>query len=139
MQSLIRFVFLVIVGTVCLTTNSLAELRVCNDVNSAVGISIGYKKDGVWTTQGWWEIQPNSCQLIIDEPLTNRFYYLYAETQNKGLSWEGSIPMCIQDDVFTIEGMNDCFARGLQRVGFQEYDTLHQSSWTIRINNIVNH
>ena len=41
--------------------------------------------------------------------------------------------MCVAEREFKIAGVNDCFARGFQRAGFQEYDTGEQSSWMVQL------
>ncbi|WP_370931377.1 DUF1036 domain-containing protein [Bartonella sp. DGB1] len=117
---------------------AMAKLRICNDSSMTIGVALGYKKDQTWTSQGWWSLDPNECKTIIEEPLDNRFYYLYAENKNKTSQWNGPIPMCISDEKFIIENVDNCFVRGFQRAGFQEYDTQQQTSWTIRLNDIQN-
>jgi hypothetical protein len=41
--------------------------------------------------------------------------------------------MCVADKEFKISGVNDCFARGFQRAGFQEYDTGEQENWMVQL------
>ena len=41
--------------------------------------------------------------------------------------------MCIAEKEFKISGVQDCFARGFQRAGFQEYDTGEQASWMVQL------
>jgi uncharacterized membrane protein len=41
--------------------------------------------------------------------------------------------MCVAEKEFKIAGVNDCFARGFQRAGFQEYDTGEQASWMVQL------
>ena len=57
----------------------------------------------------------------------------YAEDAEKGGRWDGAINMCVAEKEFKINGVNDCFARGFQRAGFQEYDTGEQSSWMVQL------
>jgi len=56
-----------------------------------------------------------------------------AEDAERGALWEGPVKMCIAEKEFKIAGTNDCFARGYQRAGFQEYDTGQQSSWMVQL------
>ena len=50
-----------------------------------------------------------------------------------GGRWAGDINMCVADNEFRIVGVEDCFARGFQRVGFKEYDTGRQGSWMVQL------
>ena len=80
-----------------------------------------------------WHIDGSSCKTLIEGPLTSRYYYLYAEDAQGGGRWEGKVNMCVAEKEFRITGVQDCFARGFQRSGFQEYDTGEQSSWMVQL------
>ncbi len=96
-----------------------ADFRVCNKTASRVGIAIGYKADHDWTTEGWWTIDADNCATILAGPLVGRYYYMYAVDYDQGGVWGGnSAYLCTQEKEFTIEGVNDCVARGYQRTGF---------------------
>ena len=41
--------------------------------------------------------------------------------------------MCTRDKEFTIQGIEDCLARGYDRTGFFEVDTGEQRSWTVQL------
>jgi uncharacterized membrane protein len=110
-----------------------ADFRVCNATQSLVGVSIGYRAQAGWVTEGWWHVEGSSCETLIEGPLSSRYYYLYAEDAERGGRWEGPVSMCIADGEFKIAGTGDCFARGFQRAGFQEYDTGEQSSWMVQL------
>lgn len=111
-----------------------AELRVCNKTTSRIGIAIGYRAPKDWTAEGWWTIDADSCVTLLAGTLTNRYYYMYAVDYDQGGEWGGkSAFMCTRDKEFTIEGVNNCVARGFQRTGFYEIDTGSQQSWTIEL------
>ena len=111
-----------------------ADLRVCNKTSSRVGVAIGYKADKDWTTEGWWTIGSESCETLLSGALSGRFYYMYAVDYDQGGEWSGrSAYLCTQDKEFTIEGADECVARGYQRTGFYEIDTGGQRSWTIEL------
>ena len=114
-------------------TAARADFRVCNATQSLVGVGIGYRAKAGWVTEGWWHIEGSSCKTLIEGPLSSRFYYLYAEDAERGGRWDGDINMCVADKEFKIAGVNDCFARGFQRAGFQEYDTGEQASWMVQL------
>ena len=110
-----------------------ADFRVCNATQSLVGVSIGYRAQAGWITEGWWHIEGSTCKTLIEGPLASRYYYLYAEDAERGGRWDGPINMCVAEKEFKIAGVNDCFARGFQRAGFQEYDTGEQASWMVQL------
>ncbi|MNL82946.1 hypothetical protein D3C87_2104640 [compost metagenome] len=41
--------------------------------------------------------------------------------------------MCVAENEFKIVGVEDCFARGYQQMGFKEYDTGRQGSWMVQL------
>jgi uncharacterized membrane protein len=61
-----------------------------------------------------------------------RYYHLY-ESAERGGRWDGPVNMCVAEKEFKISGVSDCFARGFQRQGFQEYDTGEQASWMVQL------
>lgn len=114
------------------TATAHADFRVCNATQNLVGVSIGYRAKAGWVTEGWWHIEGSTCKTLIEGPLSSRYYYLYAEDADRGGRWEGPVSMCVAEREFKIAGAGDCFARGFQRAGFQEYDTREQASWMVQ-------
>ncbi len=134
-QLTIALLFAVVVAAAHLSTASTAqaELRLCNKTPVQVGIAIGYKNDATWVSEGWWNLEAESCQVVVDGPLPSRFYYLYALDYEEGGAWGGTAFMCTHDKEFTIEGTADCVARGYERRGFVEVDTGDKLSWTVQL------
>lgn len=120
-------------GVVALPGSAKADFRVCNATQSLVGVAIGYRASTGWITEGWWHVDGSTCKTLIEGPLASRYYYIYAEDAERGGRWEGPISMCVAEREFKIAGVNDCFARGFQRAGFQEYDTGEQTSWMVQL------
>lgn len=112
---------------------ALADFRVCNATQTLVGVAIGYRAKSGWVTEGWWHVDASTCKTLIEGPLASRYYYIYAEDAERGGRWDGPINMCVAEKEFKIAGINDCFARGFQRVGFAEYDTGEQTSWMVQL------
>ncbi|MBJ3776824.1 DUF1036 domain-containing protein [Acuticoccus mangrovi] len=110
-----------------------AELRLCNKTPVQIGIAIGYKSHQDWVSEGWWNLEADSCQVVVDGPLPSRYYYLYALDYEEGGAWGGTAFMCTHDKEFTIEGTGDCVARGYERRGFVEVDTGDKLSWTVQL------
>jgi len=110
-----------------------ADFRVCNSTQGFIGVAVGYPVETGWVSEGWWHIGEASCKTVIEGPLSARFYYLYAEDVSGKGRWDGAIPMCGQTSKFRIEGLDNCFARGFQKFGFQEIDTQNQSNWMVEL------
>ncbi len=115
-----------------------ADLKLCNNTDSRVGVALGYKDKDGWATEGWWTIPPQSeapknCMPLLKGDLIARYYYVFAVDYDKGGSWGGKSMMCTRDKVFTIRGIEDCEARGYTRTGFFEVDTDEQGDWTVSL------
>ena len=110
-----------------------ADFRVCNGTQNLVGVAIGYRAEEGWTTEGWWQVPASTCATLIEGELQSRYYYLYAEDAARGGRWTGEVNMCVAENEFKIVGVQDCFARGYQRMGFKEYDTGRQGSWMVQL------
>ena len=87
------------------TTDAFAELRLCNKTPVQVGIAIGYRSNEEWISEGWWNLDAESCQVVVDGPLPSRYYYLYAIDYEEGGAWGGTAFMCTSDKEFTINGI----------------------------------
>ncbi len=110
-----------------------AELKLCNSTSSRIGVAIGYKDKDGWVSEGWWNVDSQSCALLIQDKLRARFYYVYAFDYDKGGEWGGTINMCTHDVEFTIKGIDNCEGRGFKRSGFFEVDTQEQVDWTVKL------
>ena len=110
-----------------------AELKLCNSTSSRIGVAIGYKDKDGWVSEGWWNVDSQSCALLIQDKLRARFYYVYAFDYDKGGEWGGSINMCTNDVEFTIKGIDNCDGRGFKKSGFFEVDTQEQTDWTVKL------
>ncbi len=108
-------------------------LRLCNRTASRVGVAIGYKDKRHWVTEGWWNINRDTCETLVVGALVSRYYYVYAIDYDHGGVWGGKALMCTRDKMFTIQGIEDCVARGYERNGFFEVDTGEQRSWTVQL------
>jgi uncharacterized membrane protein len=115
------------------TASAAADFRLCNNTGSRVGISLGYKENEGWTTEGWWNLSARTCETLLRGSLVARFYYIYAVDYDRGGEWSGQAFMCTRDKEFTIRGTDDCLARGYDRAGFFEVDTGEQPSWTVQL------
>src|ERR1700722_11246038 len=81
-----------------------ADFRLCNNTSSRVGISVGYKENEGWSTEGWWNLSARSCETLLRGILVARFYYIYAIDYDHGGEWSGQAFMCTREKEFTIKG-----------------------------------
>jgi uncharacterized membrane protein len=110
-----------------------ADLKLCNTTSSRIGVAIGYQDTNGWTTEGWWNVAPQTCETLYKGALSSRFYYLHALDYDRGGEWAGKSVMCTTDKSFTIRGVQDCGRRGYKGTGFFEVDTQESKDWTIRL------
>lgn len=110
-----------------------ADLQVCNNTKSLVGVAVGYRTKKDWMVEGWWRIPADVCTSIIEGDLPSRYFYLHAEDADTGGRWRGPVFMCTSNKQFKIQGLKDCFARGFERTGFFEVDTGDQKNWQVRL------
>lgn len=115
------------------SNTALADLKVCNQTKSRVGIAIGYKSSTKWTSEGWWNLKPGACDKILKGELNGRFYYIHAVDYDQGGSWSGKAFLCTRDTLFTITKAGDCVKRGYRQTGFFEVDTGNESDWTVNL------
>ncbi|MEM8877022.1 MAG: DUF1036 domain-containing protein [Pseudomonadota bacterium] len=110
-----------------------ADLRVCNSTESLIGVAIGYHDGRAWVSEGWWNVDRNSCRILLEGDLISRFYYVYAIDYDKGGEWSESFTLCTEDKEFVIRGADRCEERGFHANGFMEVDTGEQRSWTVQL------
>ena len=114
-------------------TPARADLKLCNNTPSRVGVALGYKDKKGWASEGWWNIGPNACETLIKGDLIARFYYVFAVDYVKGGSWGGKNMMCTREKLFTIRGIKQCKERGYSKTGFFEVDTGEATDWSISL------
>lgn len=123
-----------LLGTVTLgVPEAQAEFRMCNKTAATIGVAVGYQIEKEWTTEGWWNLPANKCEVLVEGPLRSRYYYVYAIDYQNGGEWSGEAFMCTRERAFTIKGIADCVARGFERTGFYEVDTADKQSWTVQL------
>ena len=115
-----------------------ADLKLCNQTPSRVGVAVGYldpaQKDGKgWVTEGWWNVASKTCETLLKGTLQGRFYYVHAVDYDRGGEWAGSSFLCTADKKFTIKSVPDCPKEGYKRTGFFEVDTGESADWTVRL------
>ena len=107
-----------------------AELRVCNKSHTLVNVAVGANAGADFATEGWWTVTPGSCATPIRGALKSRFVYLYATDIDGADVLKGAVSMCVDRGRFKVQGIGDCWRRGLQAANFAEIDTLDSQEWT---------
>jgi uncharacterized membrane protein len=123
----------ILIGLAASTGPAAADFTLCNNTASRVGVAIGYKDAGGWTTEGWWNLPSRTCETLLKGNLVARYYYVYAVDYDRGGEWMGNAYMCTRDKEFTIRGISNCLPRGYDRTGFFEVDTGQQRAWTVQL------
>lgn len=123
----------VLLITAAFPSSAKAAVEFCNRLNAELEVSFGYiTTDGRWASKGWYQIPPNSCQIVhgADDIATvgnNAVYYYYASAfvGSSHLLWAGSKEdrntrdFCIANDIYdAIDGTTQCESRGLIRQSF---------------------
>jgi len=110
-----------------------ADFRMCNNTSNRVSIALAYTDGQGWVSEGWWNLKPTDCDVLLRGALAAQFYYVYAMDERGG-EWKGKAYMCTSDREFKIDGRQDCFVRGYDRTGFFEVDTGKDAkNWTVQL------
>jgi uncharacterized membrane protein len=101
---------------------ALAGLTICNETGKRQSVSIGLKTEGVWTSEGWWNLDDGECRMVVGGDLTQQYYYYRTEAKDWNFAGQGFF-FCTSPQEFTIPGQDDCAARGYDREEFRAIDT----------------
>lgn len=115
-------------------TPALADLKICNDTASRVGVAVGYRDvDGEPASEGWWTIASQTCEVLLRGAPPSRLIYVRAVDYDEGGGWAGTTQLCTQKKSFAIRGVRDCRQNGFLSEGFMEVDTGGSKQWTVRL------
>ena len=120
-----------VAGLIGFPATVAAQFSVCNQTFDVVNVAIGQFKYDAFETSGWWTVGPNQCANVIDEVLTARYVYAFAQDVFGRVILSGSVPMCVAPARFEIRGESDCLVRGYIEARFFEVDTLRTERWTL--------
>jgi len=98
--------------------SAYADFRMCNNTSNRVSVALAYTDGQNWTSEGWWNLKPSDCDVLLRGTLAAEFYYVYAMDERGG----------------EIDGRQDCYVRGYDRTGFFEVDTGKDArDWTVQL------
>lgn len=113
-----------------------AYLKVCNQTNGEkIDIAIAQRKEGVWTSEGWWSPAPNECWTIALGRYEGEVLY-YARSGGK--YWTSDNTFCInQQQAFNIpnsqrNSRNKC-PQGLVGVGMRPLRIGRGETYTLNL------
>ena len=98
-----------------------AGFEVCNSTPVAHQLSVAYRGDADWVSEGWWTIQPQECKLLVAGDLSVRYFYYRATAKKRSFVGERYM-FCTDSKAFTIAGKTDCQDRGFSRDSFSEVE-----------------
>ncbi len=104
-----------------MTGAAQASLEICNDTTALQSVSVGYETSDGWTSEGWWNVEPTECKIVIGGDLKDRYYYLRAEVKAGEFEGDGFY-FCTSPKEYLIVGDTDCVARDYDREDFIEID-----------------
>lgn len=114
-----------------------AGLEICNQTSERTSVAVGYSKDGVWTSEGWWNIAPNDCTTVVGGDLSKRYYYYHAYSNSS--NWGSQkYYFCTERSVFTIAGDKDCSSRGYTQSEFNQLDVGSNTQYTLNLTSSSN-
>jgi uncharacterized membrane protein len=105
--------------------------------------------DSAWRTVGWWRIEPNQCATVLGAAITNRYSYVYVESDlggrlsganvsfyvtNPAYSWEEYVQLhYTSGECFGSIGIGDfCTPEGYN-VLFKQIDTTSFTNFILNI------
>lgn len=105
-----------------LERNAEAGLRVCNDTQLPMGVTVSRATGDGWETRGWWRVAAGACAHAISAHITANETYVYAQLidgdQLRPLA-AGTERFCIAPARFTSEQRDNCENTGFEGALFR--------------------
>jgi len=89
-------------------------LTLCNRTHGRVWTAMARRRGEGWESRGWWQLGPGGCVRVLDEPLIQDVYYVYAALDGQdGARYlaAGGEPFCTSPARFAILGREQCDER----------------------------
>jgi uncharacterized membrane protein len=110
-----------------------AEFKVCNKTSEKVAVALGFRQQGIWMSQGWWNVEPARCATLLPGKLSETRYYLYADAKAHNWFMGGGFRFCAKNDEFKLTGNSNCLLQGAIALGFREVAVGKNASFTYEI------
>jgi uncharacterized membrane protein len=137
MKSLVKVVVFVVVASIAGVWPNVAEanLRFCNRTGATIHLAIAsVEKDAPGTstggdkgvrTEGWWNVEPNQCEIVSTIDAGNHWVYYYAHSGDS--RWAGNALLCITSGRFDtgarFKREGDRCQAGYRLQGFRRIET----------------
>jgi uncharacterized membrane protein len=118
-------------------------LTLCNRTPHLIWAATAQLRNDRFQSRGWARVPADECTQVLNESLSDRFYFYYAEAvtdagrlvreAGRAKIWAGERMLCTKPTRFAIEGEENCLARGYNMHGFKKIDTGAARRWTINL------
>lgn len=110
-------------------------LDICNDSSSRIFGALAVQENGIWTSRGWWPVDPGSCVKPYDQTLVGTQAHVYALQEvmdengealpDRRLRSETVTPsqFCIAESRFSALGNENCLDKGYAIANFRPIAT----------------
>lgn len=122
---------LAFIACLCVAAPALADFSLCNRTEHEASVAIAFRKDNMWTSVGWWVLEPGVCETLVMGTLLKSSYFVHAIHHDVGGSWQGAEPFCVDKGSFTVKGRENCEERGLMTREFFEVETNSATNWSL--------
>ncbi len=112
---------------------STSGLTLCNRTPKVIWTAYGREMQGKLQSRGWYRLQPEQCEKVIKERLSEPLIYVYAEVEKgEGVpeTWGGPKQFCTKESTFDFDDSINCSGKGFTSTGFFAKDSLNQSQVT---------
>ncbi len=111
-----------------------ADYRFCNKTSYVLDGAIAFDADGKWKSRGWTRIPPGECMPVLTGAVAEQDYFVFARSidahEGSIKYFSGNTGFCIVDDIFEIEGREQCAMRGYDSADFLRVPTTAGENWT---------
>ncbi|MGD2134183.1 MAG: DUF1036 domain-containing protein [Maricaulaceae bacterium] len=109
--------------TAALQRSDEAGLKLCNRAEATVWTAVAMRAEESWESRGWWPLGPDECAKVLDTPLTQAAYYVYAAIEGEAGGEDRPLAaaqeaFCLAPTRFAILGRGDCEVRGFEEGRF---------------------
>jgi uncharacterized membrane protein len=100
-----------------------AGLKLCNRAGTLVWTAVAQRREDSWESRGWWPLGPDECAKVLNEPLSQPAYYVYAALPDPDGEADRPLsaadePFCLAPTRFAILGREACARRGYREGRF---------------------
>lgn len=105
---------------------SNSGLTFCNRTPNIIWTAYGREVQGKLQSRGWYKLQPEQCEKVIKERLSEPAVYAFASVdKSEGVAetWSGSKQFCTKESSFEFDDSINCAGKGFASSGFFEIDS----------------